>query len=227
MRHIGKNMAFTRWPEEKIDRADEETTVQNLLCSLKPFVINTLPCPKTVLYVVVSTDILGNANVSLFFSCGQNPQLSQQALSAYAQSVSTEHWTCLSIHHYLHCCTSVWFFSSVFVGESGQSRLVLPRAALQPIHTVPVWGDVQLGTRRLQPSGGARPGLGGASREGEAAAGVPEESHGTLAEQGGRSCQCTYLHYMTYTVSWWKDRTTICNVVKVMAHSVIFFPLSD
>uniref|UniRef100_A0A3Q4BD49 Tetratricopeptide repeat protein 5 OB fold domain-containing protein n=1 Tax=Mola mola TaxID=94237 RepID=A0A3Q4BD49_MOLML len=30
--------------------------------------------------------ILGNAYVSLFFSCGQNPQLSQQALSAYAQS---------------------------------------------------------------------------------------------------------------------------------------------
>ncbi|KAM9836410.1 tetratricopeptide repeat protein 5 [Aulostomus maculatus] len=30
--------------------------------------------------------ILGNAYVSLFFCCGQNPQLSQQALSAYAQS---------------------------------------------------------------------------------------------------------------------------------------------
>ncbi|XP_040886647.1 tetratricopeptide repeat protein 5 [Toxotes jaculatrix] len=30
--------------------------------------------------------ILGNAYVSLFFTCGQNPQLSQQALSAYAQS---------------------------------------------------------------------------------------------------------------------------------------------
>ncbi|CAL8241640.1 unnamed protein product [Merluccius merluccius] len=30
--------------------------------------------------------ILGNAYVSLFFTCGQNPQMSQQALSAYAQS---------------------------------------------------------------------------------------------------------------------------------------------
>ncbi|XP_056299078.1 tetratricopeptide repeat protein 5 isoform X2 [Pseudoliparis swirei] len=30
--------------------------------------------------------ILGNAYVSLFFTCGQNPQLSQQALSAYTQS---------------------------------------------------------------------------------------------------------------------------------------------
>lgn len=38
----------------------------------------------------VFTDILGNAYVSLFFTCGQNPQLSQQALSAYTQSVSTD-----------------------------------------------------------------------------------------------------------------------------------------
>ncbi|CAN9509601.1 unnamed protein product [Ophioblennius macclurei] len=30
--------------------------------------------------------ILGNAYLSLFFTCGQNPQFSQQALSAYAQS---------------------------------------------------------------------------------------------------------------------------------------------
>ncbi|XP_046870037.1 tetratricopeptide repeat protein 5 [Hypomesus transpacificus] len=30
--------------------------------------------------------ILGNAYISLFFTCGQNPQMSQQALSAYAQS---------------------------------------------------------------------------------------------------------------------------------------------
>lgn len=34
--------------------------------------------------------ILGNAYVSLFFSCGQNPQLSQQALSAYAQSENVD-----------------------------------------------------------------------------------------------------------------------------------------
>lgn len=38
---------------------------------------------------LVVADILGNAYVSLFFTCGQNPQLSQQALSAYTQSVST------------------------------------------------------------------------------------------------------------------------------------------
>lgn len=34
------------------------------------------------------TDILGNAYISMFFTSGQNPQLSQQALSAYAQAVS-------------------------------------------------------------------------------------------------------------------------------------------
>lgn len=43
---------------------------------------------KMFFHVVLFTDILGNAYVSLFFTCGQNPQLSQQALSAYAQSVS-------------------------------------------------------------------------------------------------------------------------------------------
>lgn len=53
--------------------------------------ITILPYPEIVFYVIVFTDILGNAYVSLFFTCGQNPQLSQQALSAYAQSVSTEH----------------------------------------------------------------------------------------------------------------------------------------
>lgn len=41
--------------------------------------------------IFVLTVILGNAYVFLFFTCGQNPQLSQQALSAYSQSVSIEH----------------------------------------------------------------------------------------------------------------------------------------
>lgn len=35
-------------------------------------------------------DILGNAYISLFFSSGQNPQMSQQALSAYSQAVSED-----------------------------------------------------------------------------------------------------------------------------------------
>lgn len=49
--------------------------------------------------VSVSAVILGNAYVFLFFTCGQNPQLSQQALSAYAQSVRMKY-----VHsHLLHC----------------------------------------------------------------------------------------------------------------------------
>lgn len=35
----------------------------------------------------LSTDVLGNAYLSLFFNSGQNPKISQQALSAYAQAV--------------------------------------------------------------------------------------------------------------------------------------------
>lgn len=53
-----------------------------------------------LMYITIFADILGNAYVSLFFTCGQNPQLSQQALSAYAQSVSTLY---LSIGH-ICCC---------------------------------------------------------------------------------------------------------------------------
>lgn len=34
------------------------------------------------------SDILGNAYLSLYFNTGQNPKISQQALSAYAQAVS-------------------------------------------------------------------------------------------------------------------------------------------
>lgn len=37
---------------------------------------------------VIFIDILGNAYVSVFFTCGQDPQFVQKALSAYAQSVS-------------------------------------------------------------------------------------------------------------------------------------------
>lgn len=35
--------------------------------------------------------VLGNAYVSMFFACGQKPEFSQQALSAYAQAVSNQH----------------------------------------------------------------------------------------------------------------------------------------
>lgn len=42
-----------------------------------------------VIHVYLSAVVLGNAYVSMFFACGQKPEFSQQALSAYAQAVST------------------------------------------------------------------------------------------------------------------------------------------
>lgn len=46
---------------------------------------------QIVIRVCVFTVVLGNAYVSMFFACGQKPEFSQQALSAYAQSVSNQH----------------------------------------------------------------------------------------------------------------------------------------
>lgn len=43
---------------------------------------------KWIKWILSWADILGNAYISLFFSSGQNPQMSQQALSAYSQAVS-------------------------------------------------------------------------------------------------------------------------------------------
>lgn len=153
-------------------------------------------------FMFLYTDILGNAYVSLFFTCGQNPQLSQQALSAYAQSVSTHtkqahtlNCTVKTNQHRLHHLYKFFTPLPPFVGESGQSCLLLPGAAFQPSHSVPVWGDVWVCARRLQPSGGARPRLGGASGEREAAAGVSGESHRTPTEQGSRMC-CSFTHLL-------------------------------
>lgn len=42
--------------------------------------------------VCLFTVVLGNAYVSMFFACGQKAEFSQQALSAYAQAVSNQHW---------------------------------------------------------------------------------------------------------------------------------------
>lgn len=72
------------------------------------------------------------------------------------------------------------------VGDGGSSCLLLPRAAFQQIHTVPVRGDVRVCARRLQSSRRARPRLEGATREREAAAGIFGESDRTLTEQGRR-----------------------------------------
>lgn len=96
--------------------------------------------------------------------------------------VSSEH-VCKNVNHEIPNFITPLFLSP-FIGESGQSCVLLPGAAFQQSHVVPVRGDVRVCARWLQPSGGARPGLGGTSREGEAAAGVPGESHRTHAEQG-------------------------------------------
>lgn len=72
--------------------------------------------------------ILGNAYVSLFFTCGQNPQLSQQALSAYAQSEKVDRTA--SCYPELHFNRSTLFQYEEMFGSAlgGYSRA----AALDP-----------------------------------------------------------------------------------------------
>ncbi|XP_029382228.1 tetratricopeptide repeat protein 5 [Echeneis naucrates] len=72
--------------------------------------------------------ILGNAYVSLFFTCGQNPQLSQQALSAYAQSEKVD--TAASCYPELHFNRATLFQYEEMYGSAlgGYSRA----AALDP-----------------------------------------------------------------------------------------------
>lgn len=70
--------------------------------------------------------ILGNAYVSLFFSCGQNPQLSQQAFSAYAQAEKVDRKA--SCYPELHFNRSTLFqyeemFSSALEGYSRAAEL--------------------------------------------------------------------------------------------------------
>lgn len=69
----------------------------------------------TLSYWYFLTDILGNAYISLFFTCGQNPQMSQQALSAYAQAVS----------EYFHTHTKLGCFYKSLPGQYGQVNLIL------------------------------------------------------------------------------------------------------
>ncbi|XP_071765236.1 tetratricopeptide repeat protein 5 [Centroberyx gerrardi] len=72
--------------------------------------------------------ILGNAYVSLFFTCGQNPQMSQQALSAYAQSEKVDRTA--SCYPELHFNRSTLFQYEEMFGSAlgGYSRA----AALDP-----------------------------------------------------------------------------------------------
>lgn len=71
-----------------------------------------------ILFCFNPTDILGNAYISMFFTSGQNPQLSQQALSAYAQAVSI----CLIYHLIIKMVVDIIitfdFYLSIFTGEN-------------------------------------------------------------------------------------------------------------
>ncbi|XP_069025932.1 tetratricopeptide repeat protein 5 [Embiotoca jacksoni] len=84
--------------------------------------------------------ILGNAYVSLFFTCGQNPQLSQQALSAYAQSENVDR--AASCYPELHFNRATLFqYEEMFCSAlGGYSRA----AALDPSWAEPPEREKQL-----------------------------------------------------------------------------------
>uniref|UniRef100_A0A667YES6 Tetratricopeptide repeat domain 5 n=2 Tax=Myripristis murdjan TaxID=586833 RepID=A0A667YES6_9TELE len=84
--------------------------------------------------------ILGNAYVSLFFTCGQNPQMSQQALNAYAQSEKVDR--AASCYPELHFNRSTLFqYEEMFTcALGGYSRA----AALDPQWEEPLEREKQL-----------------------------------------------------------------------------------
>ncbi|KAK5848286.1 hypothetical protein PBY51_005914 [Eleginops maclovinus] len=84
--------------------------------------------------------ILGNANVSLFFTSGQKPQLSQQAMSAYAQSEKVER--AASCYPELHYNRATLFQYEEMFGSAleGYSRA----AALDP-----GWEDARVREKQL------------------------------------------------------------------------------
>lgn len=74
------------------------------------------------------------------------------------------------------------------LGESGQISYLLPRPSLQPVHTVPVWGDVRGSVGGLQPGCSSQPRLGRARWQGKAAARLLKEGHRPNGEQGWDIC---------------------------------------
>ncbi|XP_067379666.1 tetratricopeptide repeat protein 5 isoform X2 [Channa argus] len=84
--------------------------------------------------------ILGNAYVSLFFTCGQKPQLSQQALSAYSQSEKVDR--AASCYPELHFNRATLFQYEEMFGSAlgGYSRA----AALDPSWQEPPEREKQL-----------------------------------------------------------------------------------
>lgn len=84
--------------------------------------------------------ILGNAYISLFFTCGQKPQMSQQALSAYAQAEKVD--TTASTNPNLHYNRATLFQYEEMFGSAlaGYSRA----ATLDPGWEEPVERERQL-----------------------------------------------------------------------------------
>ncbi|KAL0970214.1 hypothetical protein UPYG_G00238800 [Umbra pygmaea] len=84
--------------------------------------------------------ILGNAYISLFFTCGQNPQMSQQALSAYAQAEKVDRTA--SSNPDLHFNRAMLFQYEEMFGSAlaGYSRA----AALDPAWEEPLEKERQL-----------------------------------------------------------------------------------
>ncbi|KAF7664285.1 hypothetical protein LDENG_00182920 [Lucifuga dentata] len=84
--------------------------------------------------------ILGNAYVSLFFTSGQNPELSQQALSAYAQCEKVERAASCYPELHFNRATLFQYEEMFFCALGGYSRA----AALDP-----TWEDPQERERQL------------------------------------------------------------------------------
>lgn len=84
----------------------------------------------------------------------------------------------------LYCCLVLTLCAPSHAGKSRQISYMLPRPSLQSVHPVPVWGDVRVSVRGLQPGCSSQPRLGRARSQGKAAAGLLMEGHGPHGKQG-------------------------------------------
>ncbi|XP_051832939.1 tetratricopeptide repeat protein 5 isoform X2 [Antechinus flavipes] len=86
------------------------------------------------------TDILGNAYLSLFFNAGQNPKISQQALSAYAQAEKVDRTASSNPDLHLNRATLYKYEENYEEALEGFSRA----AALDPAWPEPQQREQQL-----------------------------------------------------------------------------------
>lgn len=84
----------------------------------------------------------------------------------------------------LCCCLVLTLRAPSHVGESRQNSYLLPGPSLQPVHPVPVRGDVWGSVGGLQPGCSSQPRLGRARWEGKAAARLLKEGHWPHGKQG-------------------------------------------